>query len=128
MAFREGWESTNVDTHTYVFVDDVAHQLNPQDGLRMGRNVFEVDGRDGAGNGIVPSRLPGPASGRSNPGGLRHTGCALDSLSVSIVMHPDISLNPEEAFIPFHNRASRGFVRWNTCILMAKKDFRKCQD
>ena len=56
MAFREGWESTNVDTHTYVFVDDVAHQPAQPSGWpqNWGRNS-EVDGRDGAGNGIVPA-------------------------------------------------------------------------
>ncbi len=36
VAFKPGWKSTNVDTHTYIFLDDVIRQAtNPATGAQM---------------------------------------------------------------------------------------------
>ena len=96
MAFREGWESTNVDTHTYVFVDDVAHQPAQPSGWpqNWGRNS-EVDGRDGAGNGIVPADYEmDPRVVDQTLEGFGIRDALLDIPSVSIVMHPDDFIKP----------------------------------
>ncbi len=96
MAFREGWESTNVDTHTYVFVDDVARQPAQPSGWpqNWGRNS-EVDGRDGVGNGTVPADYEmDPRVVDQTLEGFGIRDALLDIPSVSIVMHPDDFIEP----------------------------------
>ena len=59
LAYRDGWLPTNVDTHTYLFLEQVQAQsaapsyppgLPPTWGLDS-----EVNANDGAGNGTVPA-------------------------------------------------------------------------
>lgn len=59
LAYRTGWLSTNVDTHTYLFLDQVVAQSTTPSyppGLPATWGVdSQVDANDGAGTGIVPA-------------------------------------------------------------------------
>ena len=59
MAYRTGWLSTNVDTHTYLFLDQVAQQpaapaYPPGLPATWGVNAT-IDANDGTGNGTIPA-------------------------------------------------------------------------
>ena len=96
MAFRDGWEPTNVDTQTYLFVDQVARQPADPPGwpTNWGRND-EVNRQDGAGNGIVPAdyEMDPRVVDATLPGyGVREA--LLDIPSISIVMDQDAFIEP----------------------------------
>jgi hypothetical protein len=96
MAYRDGWLSTNVDTHTYIFVEDVARQPARPDGWpdNWGTNS-EVNNNDGAGSGIVPAdyEMDPRVVENTLPGyGIRDA--LLDIPSVSIVMDQDEFIEP----------------------------------
>ncbi len=96
MAWKEGWRPSNVDTQTYIFVDDVATQPADPPGWpdNWGTND-EVDRNDGAGDGTVPADYemdPRVAAGALPGYGLREA--LLDIPSVSIAMDPDDFITP----------------------------------
>ena len=96
MAYQDGWLSTNVDTHTYIFVEDVARQPAEPPGWpdNWGANS-EVNNRDGAGNGIVPADYemdPRVVDNTLPDYGIREA--LLDIPSVSIVMNQDEFIAP----------------------------------
>lgn len=96
IAFRDGWQPTNVDTHTYIFVDDVARQPAAPQGWpdNWGTNS-EVNSNDGAGNGTIPAdyEMDQRVVNNTIPGyGIRDA--LLDIPSVSVVMSQDDFITP----------------------------------
>lgn len=96
MAFRDGWLSTDIDTHTYIFVEDVARQPEQPPGWpdNWGTNS-EVNNNDGAGNGTVPADYemdPRVVNNTLHGYGIRDA--LLDIPSVSIVMNQDEFIAP----------------------------------
>lgn len=95
-AFREDWKPTNVDTHTYIFIDDVAKQpANPPGWPENWGTNGEVNNNDGSRNGTVPAdyEMDPRVVENTLPGyGIRDA--LLDIPSVSIVMEQDDFIKP----------------------------------
>ena len=95
-AFREGWKSTDVDTHTYIFVDDVANQPSNPEGWPDNWGInSEVNNNDGSRNGTVPAdyEMDPRVVDNTLPGyGIREA--LLDIPSVSIVMEQNDFIRP----------------------------------
>ena len=98
IAYRDGWLPTNVDTHTYIFVDDVVQQPADPAGWPSDWGYdSQVDSNDGAGNGIVPSDYEMDPRVVNNTNGLGiHTvqEALLDIPTVSITMNHDDLIGP----------------------------------
>jgi hypothetical protein len=96
VAMRDDWRPSNVETHTYIFVDQVARQPANPEGWpdTWGRNP-EVDRNDGRGNGTVPAdyEMDPRVVDNTIPGyGIREA--LLDIPSISIVMQQDDFIKP----------------------------------
>ncbi|MDB4690371.1 lamin tail domain-containing protein [Verrucomicrobia bacterium] len=96
IAFREGWRSSKVMTHSYIFVNDVARQpANPSGWPDNWGANGEVNRNDGSRNGIVPAdyEMDPRVVENTLPGyGIRDA--LLDIPSVSIVMSQDDFIRP----------------------------------
>jgi len=92
MAYRLGWKSTNVDTHTYFFLDDIIHQAtHPTSGAQVTPAGYPTSWRSGAtGDYQVDPEVVGQ-DGRDDFGGKYARSIKDDLLSVpsiSLVMDP----------------------------------------
>lgn len=91
LAYKGGWLATDVDTHTYIFVDNVAQQPADPPGWPSdwGRDS-QVDSNDGGGDGTVPADYemdPRVVDNTLTNYAIRDA--LLDIPSISVAMHPD---------------------------------------
>ncbi|HWB04344.1 MAG TPA: lamin tail domain-containing protein [Verrucomicrobiales bacterium] len=90
-AYRTGWLSTNVDTHTYLFLNQVIQQpaapaYPPGLPSTWGTNA-EVNSNDGTGTGIVPAdyAMDQRVVNSTLPGyGVREALLAIPSMSITL--------------------------------------------
>ena len=96
IAFREGWRSSKVMTHSYIFVNDVARQpANPSGWPDNWGANGEVNRNDGSRNGIVPADYEmDPRVVKNTLPGYGIRDALLDIPSVSIVMSQDDFIRP----------------------------------
>ncbi len=101
-ACKQGWLPTNVDTHTYIFLDDVINQgTNPQTGAPLTPPGFPASWGSAPGDYQVDPDVVGQ-NGQDKFGGL-YAGTIRDDLksapTVSLVMHKDDWFGPKGIYI-----------------------------